>query len=118
MFVIQNITTDPKQTRILLLQDGSPVRVTMEFKPMQYGWFFNTLTYGDNFVLNGLRITNSPNMLHQWRNLIPFGLACFSVNNSAREPSQQADFSSGASILYFLSAAEVLAYSDFLSGKV
>lgn len=113
MFVIQNVTSNAKQKRILLLQDGSPIHVEMEFKPMQFGWFFNSLTYGDNFVLNGLRICNSPNMLYQWKNLIPFGLACFSTAN--REPSQQQDFSSGSSILYLLSETEVLQYADFLS---
>jgi hypothetical protein len=41
-------------------------------------------------------------------------LACFSTHD--REPSQQADFFSQASILYVLTEAEVQAYSDFLSG--
>lgn len=80
---------------------------------MQYGWFITELLYPD-FTLRGLRITNSPNMLYQWRNLIPFGLACFSAGN--REPSLQDDFVSGASKLYILSEEEVAEYTEYLKG--
>lgn len=78
---------------------------------MQYGWFINNLTYG-TFVLNGLRITNNPNILYQWSNQIPFGLAC--LTRQLREPSQQEDFSSGVSKIYLLNEAEVQAYVEFL----
>lgn len=113
MYLIQQITNDPYQTQDLVLPDGTVVSLTLYFIPMQYGWFITNLTYG-NFVLNGVRISNSPNILYQFKNQIPFGLACFSKGN--REPSLQDDFSSGASQLFILSAAEVQAYSEFLSG--
>ena len=74
------------------------------------------LTYTNaniTFTLNGLRITNSPNMLNQWKNILPFGLACFSTAN--REPSLQQDFASGNSVLYVLTQAEVTQYSEFLA---
>jgi hypothetical protein len=111
MFLIQQITTDPAQKQTLILPDGTSLSLTIQFVPMQYGWFITSLVY-QSFTLNGLRITNSPNMLHQFRNQIPFGLACFSNNN--REPSQQQDFSSGASQLYILSAEEVAQYTELL----
>lgn len=53
-------------------------------------------------------------MLRQWKNKIPFGLACYSVQN--REPSQQQDFSSGTSKLYILNAIEVQQYEQLLAG--
>lgn len=96
----------------LVLPDGSSISLTIYFVPMQFGWFITELSYGD-FVLNGLRITTQPNMLYQFRNVIPFGLACFSP--SGREPSLQEDFASGASVLYILTAEEVQQYADFLS---
>ena len=111
MFLIQQITNDPLQKQTLILPDGTSLSLTVNFVPMQYGWFITSLIYG-SFTLNGLRITNSPNMLHQFKNQIPFGLACFSTNN--REPSQQQDFSSGASQLYILSSAEVAQYAGLL----
>lgn len=115
MFQIQNIPDNARQRQALVLPDGSPIELSMRFVEMQYGWFITTLTYR-TFVLNGLRITNSPNMLHQFRNQIPFGLACFSTND--REPSLLKDFSSGASKLYVLTEAEVEQYAEILSGQV
>lgn len=111
MLLIQQITNDPLQQQTLVLADGTQLLIQLYFRPMQYGWFFNQITYGA-FQLQGLRITNNPNMLLQWRNLIPFGLACYST--AMREPSQQDDFASGASKLYLLSAAEVVQYTEFL----
>ncbi len=112
MFLIQQVTNNPNQKQTLVLQDGTSLTMTIQFIPMQYGWFITELTY-QNFTLQGLRIMVSPNMLHQFRNQIPFGLACFSAAN--REPSQQDDFSSGAATLYLLSAAEVQQYTEFLA---
>lgn len=111
MLLINQITDDPLQQQRILLSDGTQVLIQLYFRPMQYGWFFNTIQYGD-FTLNGLRVTNSPNMLQQWRNQIPFGIACYTVN--LREPSQQEDFSSGNAKLYLLTAAEVNQYTEFL----
>lgn len=111
MYLIQQVTSDALQKQNLVLPDGSQVSLTIYFRPMQFGWFVDNLTSG-TFILNGLRITNSPNMLYQFKNQIPFGLACYSTNN--REPSQANDFSSGASKLYILTAAEVEAYTEFL----
>lgn len=111
MFLIQNITDAPLQTQNLTLPDSSVVIITIYFRPMQQGWFFNNITYG-NFVLNGVRITNNPNLLLQYQNQIPFGIACYSQAN--REPMLSQDFSSGASQLYLLSQADVQEYYDFL----
>lgn len=112
MNIIQQITTAPLQKQSLILPDGTSVTLTLYFVPMQLGWFIQTLTYGA-FTLTNLRISNSPNMLHQFRNQIPFGLACFSTAN--REPSLIEDFSSGNSVLYLLTAAEVGEYNEYLA---
>lgn len=112
MFIIQQITSDPLQQMTLVLSDGTSLTMTVYFVPMQQGWFITNLTYG-SFVLNGLRITVSPNMLNQFRNLIPFGLACYSNGN--REPSLQQDFASGSCILYLLSQEECIQYSELLT---
>lgn len=113
MYKIAQITDDSKQKQILILPDGSPVTFHIEFIPMQYSWFIRELTYSDLTIYN-LRISNSPNILHQWKNKIPFGLACFSKDN--REPTQQKDFSSGNSVLYILSEEEVAQYTGVLTG--
>jgi len=113
MFRIQNITTDPLQERDLILPDGSILTLTMYYRPMQYGWFINSLVYGD-FTLKGVRITNNPNLLFQFKNQIPFGMACYSDEN--REPYLIEDFSSDSSKLYILTEADIEQYEDFLNG--
>jgi len=112
MYLIQQITSYPYQTQTLILPNGNSLTLTIRFAPMQYGWFITNLTYFD-FVLNGMRICNSPNMLYQFKNNLPFGLACYSTQN--REPSLQQDFSSGASSLYILNADEVEGIAELYS---
>jgi len=112
MTQIQTMTADYLQDQTFFLPDGSSVSIEFYYRPTQYGWFINSLTYG-SFVLNGLRISDSPNLLRQFKNQLPFGLAC--VTNALRDPTQLEDFASGASNLYFLDASEVQDYEDFLS---
>lgn len=114
MLLIQNLTDDPLQDMSLVLPDGTQVFLEIYFRQYQQGWFINTISYGSNFLIQGLRISNNPSILRQWKNLIPFGLACYSAAN--REPSLIQDFSSGNSKLYILTAAEVAQYEIFLSG--
>lgn len=108
---IEKITDDPLQQQTIVLADGTTFSFEMYFIPMQQGWFFTNITYG-TFTLTGLRICVSPNMLYQFQNLIPFGIACFSVGN--REPSLQQDFVSGNCQLYLLTQAEVAEYTAYI----
>lgn len=112
MNLIQQITADPLQKQTIVIADGTSFDITMYFVPMQYSWFIQELVYG-TFTLEGFRIFNSPNMLHQYRNRLPFGLGCYTVGG--REPSQQQDFSSAASKIYVLTAAEVAEFESYLT---
>lgn len=113
MYQVQNITDDPIQQQTLQLPDQSLIQLNIYFSLIQIGWFIQTIQY-NNFTLQGVRITNSPNILYQYINQIPFGLACFS--NQAVEPMQAQSFASGASSLFILTAAECLEYQQFLEG--
>lgn len=115
MLSIERISDDAYQKQRLVLQDGTYFDLTIVFVPLQKSWFIDSLVYND-FVMNGMRISNNLNMLHQYKNLIPFGLAC--VSKQDREPSLQEDFSSGASSLYILTPEEVEEYAEFVSGQI
>lgn len=117
MFLISNLTNDPLQQTKITLPNGNPCTITLNFVERQIGWYITNLSYpAGNFTLNGFRIVNSPNMLYQWSNLIPFGLAC--VPNQDREPTQINDFMSGACSLYVLDQSEVDAVTEFLANGV
>lgn len=112
MYLVTQISSAPLQSMNITLPDSTTVAITIYFSPQQQGWFITNLTYQTTFILNGLRITNNPNMLLQYQNQIPFGLACYSTAN--REPSLQEDFSSGSSQLYILDQSECQEYYSLL----
>lgn len=115
MFQIQNLTRDPKQKQTLVLPNGETIEITIEYSPQQLGWFIPSLVYKD-FEICGMRICVSPNMLYQYKNVIPFGLACRGVQQ--REPMLLDDFASEAAQLFILTEADVQAYAEWLSGQI
>jgi hypothetical protein len=112
MYIVNSLTDDPVQIQNLVLYDGSVLNFQMRWIPRQLIWVFDSMTWGTGFNNNGMRVYNSPNMLRQWKNLLTFGLACVTTAN--REPSLQADFSSGNSTIYILNSAEVQVYEAIL----
>lgn len=115
LFEVPSLTNTPAQKQNLVLVDGTQVVVSMRYVSLQVGWYLQTISYaGTLFELHGVRIVNSPNFLHQYRNKIPFGLACDSP--SGREPTLIDDFASGASVLYILDTEDVANFTRLLSG--
>lgn len=114
MLNIQGWTQESCQNQTLLLPDGTAINLTMNYIPNQYGWFIQNLTYG-NLILQNLRMVVSPNILQQFKNQIPFGLACFTTDGM--ESTQQQDLNSNYATLYVLTAAEVAEYSGILSAQ-
>jgi hypothetical protein len=112
MLRITNITLDSRQRQTVALPDGTSFRMVLYYVPLQYGWFLPEISYQD-FIVNGLRVVNSPNLLHQFRNQIPFGLACFTEDK--REPMFQEDFNSGFAKLYVLTEAEKEEFTEYLA---
>jgi hypothetical protein len=105
MTTITGITSQPKQQFAFALEDGSQVAVYIEYRPQQFGWFAN-FAWGDTWVVNGLRLVSSPNILHKWYKLIPFGLSITTEGNA--EPLNQTDFATGRSTVILLNAADVV----------
>lgn len=115
MYLVQQITADAQQNmRLLHPVLGKPISLTLEYRSNQYGWYITSLTYDDkSFAIGTIRIVAHPNLLHQWKNILPFGLACYTTNN--REPSQRGDFVNGDAELFVLDASEVAAYVGYLA---
>lgn len=114
MYQVKEISADPKQKHTLVLPNGKNVVLNLEYKPMQYGWFMS-FTYG-TFSANNIRIVASPNIIHQLKNLVPFGIACFVTGN--QEPTLPEDFSSGRAQFFLLDTAETTTFEEILSGQV
>lgn len=101
---INNINSDPNQKITLSLPSGGTATLECFYRSGQQGWFY-TLTYGEKIFRNR-RIVTSPNMLRAFRNLVPFGLSCVTVDDL--EPVFIDDFSSGRAKLYLLDSADIL----------
>jgi len=65
----------------------------------------------NDFILRGTRVFSSPNLLNQYENIIPFGLAV--VTTGGGEPFLVNDFSSGRCNMYLLTPEEVVDVNDF-----
>lgn len=114
MMPVSGWNTDACQTQTLVLPDGTSIRLTMYYAAMQLGWFIQNLIYG-NFQVQNLKMVTSPNILIQFVNQIPFGLACFT--SDGLESTQQQDLFSGYATLYVLSQAEVEEVLELISGS-
>lgn len=112
MNVIDNLSQEPVQVSTLELADGTSAILTLMYQPTVQRWAFN-LSWND-FVLEGVNLCVYPNVLREWRKLIPFGLTCVSTDNL--DPLFIDDFSSGRVQLYILSEEDVLVMEETIFG--
>ena len=105
MLAINSLTNDASQQFTLTGIPGVQIGVLMRFMPRIQQWVMN-ISYG-SFEADGIPILCSPNILRQWRNVIPFGLAC--TNVFFVDPYTLNDFADGSSSLFLLDSADVAA---------
>jgi hypothetical protein len=103
MTTLTGITSQPVQSSFATLENGALVSIYMSYRPQQQGWFAD-ISWSD-WSVNGVRLCAAPNILRQWQNRVPFGLALLTFNNS--EPLNQNAFSSGFARLILLNPADV-----------
>lgn len=107
MKTITGLTDQANQQMSIVLPDGTPVTLIMNFYPQQNAWFFDLSWQGIStpFTLLGCQMVTSPNLLRQFRKLLTFGLAVFTIDNV--EAENQTAFVDGTATLVLLTAAEV-----------
>lgn len=104
MLFLNKITAEAQQKFFLTGNVGQRIIMKLRYMPTQMLWLMD-IEYGD-FKTNGIAVTSSPNMLRNYKDLIPFGLAC--VTGDGLDPYYIDDFSSGRSAMYLLNAADVI----------
>jgi len=111
MYQIQSITSAPQQEFVLAVPDSSETaQLTLTYCSNTQSWQMG-LTYGET-VITGRRVCSSPNLLRAWKNVFPFGLACYALDGS--DPYYLEDFQNGRCGLLILSAAEVANLEAYL----
>jgi hypothetical protein len=105
MLYISKITNDPQQSMILTGLQGKRIAVALRYLPRVRQWIMD-ISDGVTTV-NGLVITNSPNILRQWRNTFGFGIMCLRLDGL--DPYALDDFANRVASLYLLDADDVAA---------
>lgn len=103
MTKIQGISDAASQNFTIALNDGSTFELGLVFKPLQQGWYLS-VTYGD-FTVTNMRLCCVYNVLEQFSNRLPFGLACFTTQN--QEPMFPQDFKASNAALCVLDETDL-----------
>lgn len=99
---VTKLTNAPKQKILVVGDDGEEVTLRLNYSSTQEAWNIN-ISEGD-FVANGLQLVVSPNMLHTYKNVISFGIACTSTDGF--EPKYIDDFQDDRIELFLLSSTD------------
>lgn len=110
---LDNITNFSNQALVLQLQDGTTVDITLIYQATSERWIMN-LSYAGT-VINGLGVCCDPNILRQWKNVFPFGIAC--ATDDQTDPFAVDDFSSGRASLFLLTAEDVESMETAVFGR-
>lgn len=105
MKVILSITSSPNQIHQLVLDNNETAEFRLRYYPRMLSWFFD-ISYGDT-TINNIKAVLHPNILRQFRNTLPFGLALYTDNSSPIEPFQITDFQTGRVKIGVLNEEEV-----------
>lgn len=108
MVLIDNLNDSSDQVTALQMSDGSVGTLELIFQGTINRWVFNfTHPSFPNGAYNGQMLCVHPNILRQFKNLLPFGLSCVSTNGN--DPVSISDFANGNVTLYLLDATDVQA---------
>jgi hypothetical protein len=105
MLYINKITNDPQQQMNLTGIPGVTIKMTLRWMPRIQGWIAG-FALGST-IIEGVQVVTGANMLRQFKNNIPFGIACLTA--SGLDPYTINDFATQAANLYLLNAADVAA---------
>lgn len=101
-----SLTESPNQIHQLVLENNETADFTLRYYPRMLGWFFD-ISYGDT-TINNVKVVLHPNILRQFRNILPFGITFYTDNKSYVEPFQKSDFATGRVKMGILNSEEVV----------
>lgn len=114
MNLVDNLSDDASQLTRLALPDGSLVVLALVYQPATQRWTVSVTR--NDFTVNNMNLCVHPNLLREWREVIPFGLAITSTDGG--DPVLIDDFISGRIQLYVLTAADVIEIENNVFGAL
>lgn len=100
---LDKLTSDPSQRYTVVTDTGVTFTLSLKYMPRLSAWAFSII-YGDT-TIKDMQLMASPNLLRQWINIFPFGLAITSADTL--DPLYVDDFTTGRINLYVLSESDV-----------
>ena len=108
MYAINQLTDAAFQTTVLQMPDGSTATLKLYYRASTPRFFFDFIHPArPTGAVLGNGLTTYPNLLRQWQNIVPFGLACVTLDG--QDPVGSEDFVDGYATLYILDKTDVLA---------
>ena len=103
MLRLNGLRAVPVQTFRTPIEQGV-VQFKLYYRPAIQMWMIDII-FGA-FIVNGLRVCNSPNILEQFTEIIPFGIQV-NTETVGYEPTLIDDFSTGRAVLNVLDSDEL-----------
>lgn len=103
MNLINKLNSDPFQKIVLTGNAGQRITMNIRYLPTQSLWIAD-FELGD-FIIRGITIVSSLNILRNYNNIIPFGI--YVTTTDGQDPRGVNDFESESALMYLLSADEV-----------
>lgn len=100
---ITEIGSEATQLLQVVGENNERIDFTLYYKPSQQSWYFDIVYL--EFELRGVKMVNNPNLLRNYRNLLPFGINC--IVEDGTDPYFIDDFTTGRVIVNLLTEAEV-----------
>ena len=114
MVQIDNLSDDANQITRVPLPDGSLLVLNFIYRPAIQRWSVSITR--NAFVLNNVELCAHPNLLREFRNTLPFGLAVTSTDGG--DPVLISDFVSGRISIFVLDAADVQTVETSIFGAL
>jgi hypothetical protein len=113
MITLTTLTSQARQKLQIEGENREQITLTLEYLPRSQSWNFS-IEYLEQ-VINGIRLTNSPNVLRQFKNTLPFGIMC--STNDGLDPFFITDFESGRATISLLNEEEVQEVEETVYGS-
>lgn len=109
---ITNLTNFADQVTQLQLPDGTTATMELIYQGAPERWIMN-ISYG-SFTANGIGVCTYPNILRQYEENLPFGLAFTTADQT--DPVDINDFSTGRVSVFLLTQADIAVINTMVFG--
>lgn len=105
--ILSGLTDQPNQQYPISLPDGSTATLSLQYWPQQVGWYYDLSWNGQTppWQLIGQELVTAPNILRQFKNIIPFGITVSTIDGL--DPTDQEDFVNGTATMVLLNASDI-----------